>query len=32
MSEVCKLSVGVYFIPEVQIAQPPTIMGGQIVT
>jgi hypothetical protein len=32
MSEVHKLSVGVYFIPEVQIAQPPTIIGGQIVT
>jgi len=32
MSEVHKLSVGVYFVSEVQVAQPPTIIGGQIVT
>lgn len=31
MSEVHKLSVGVYFVSEVQIAQPPTIIGGWIV-
>jgi hypothetical protein len=32
MHEVRKLSVGVYFVSEVQIAQPPTTIGGQIVT
>jgi hypothetical protein len=32
MSEVCELSVGVYFVSEVKIAQPPTIISGQIVT
>jgi hypothetical protein len=32
MSEVRKLSIGVYILSEVLNAQPPTIIGGQVVT
>jgi hypothetical protein len=32
ISEIRKLPVGVYLVSEVQIAQPQTITGGQVVT
>jgi hypothetical protein len=32
MNEICKLSIGVYFVSEVQITQPPNVIGGQVLT